>query len=155
MKEIKAVFVAIIATLSSWLGILFIPLVVLIGLNITDYITGIVASKYRGQAISSYIGFRGIAKKICMWLLVAVGGVLDWLILYAGSTVGINIKFKFMIACVVAIWLICNEIISVLENIKDIGAPLPSWLLKITQNIKSQVDKKADEEPKEEITDSK
>lgn len=150
MKEFKAIFIAVLTAISSWLGILAIPIIVLVGLNITDYITGIVASKYRGQAISSYVGFRGIAKKICMWLLVAVGGVVDWLILYAGGTIGIDIKFKFVVACVVAIWLIANEIISILENIKDIGAPLPSWLLKITTNIKSQVDKKMDEGEKTE-----
>ena len=144
MKEIKLFFVAIFATLSSWLGILAIPMLVLVGLNVTDYITGIVASKYRGQKITSYKGFRGIAKKVCMWLLVVVGGVLDWLIMYAGDTIGIDIKFKFVIACVVAVWLICNELISILENIKDIGAPLPGWLIKITKNIKTQVDNKMD-----------
>ena len=144
MKEIKLFFVAIFATLSSWLGILAIPILVLVGLNVTDYITGIVASKYRGQKITSYKGFRGIAKKVCMWLLVAIGGVLDWLIMYAGDTIGIDFKFKFVIACVVAVWLICNELISILENIKDIGAPLPGWLIKITKNIKTQVDNKMD-----------
>lgn len=153
MKEIKAFFVAAFAVLSSWLGILAVPFLVLVGLNVTDYITGLAASKYRGQPISSYKGLRGIIKKICMWLLVAVGGVLDWLLMYAGETVGIDIKFKFMIACVVAIWLICNEIISILENIKDIGAPLPSWLMKITQNIKSQVDNKVSEDSKAEISE--
>ena len=153
MKEIKAFFVAAFAVLSSWLGILAVPFLVLVGLNVTDYITGLAASKYRGQKISSYKGLRGIIKKICMWLLVAVGGVLDWLLMYAGETVGIDIKFKFMIACVVAIWLICNEIISILENVKDIGAPLPSWLMKITQNIKSQVDNKVGEDSKAEITE--
>lgn len=149
MKEIKAFFVVIFATLSAWLGILAIPMLVLVGLNITDYITGICASKYRGQQITSYKGFRGIAKKVCMWLLVAIGGVLDWLIMYAGDTIGIDIKFKFVIACVVAVWLICNELISILENIKDIGAPLPAWLIKITKNIKTQVDKKMEQDKTE------
>lgn len=151
MKEIKAFFVMIFSAISAWFGVIAIPMFILIALNITDYITGIVAGPYRGQQITSYKGLRGIAKKVCMWLLVAIGGIVDWLIMYAGDTIGIDIKFKFVIACVVAIWLICNELISILENIKDIGAPLPSWLIKITKNIKSQVDKKA--ESKEEISE--
>ena len=146
MKNLKTIFVAVLATISSWFGVLAIPIIVLICLNITDYITGIVAGPFRGQQISSYKGFRGIAKKVCMWLLIAVGGVIDWLLIYAGQTVGIDIKFKYAIASVVAIWLICNELISILENIKDIGVPMPGWLLKITTNIKSQVDNKVDQQ---------
>lgn len=46
-------------------------------------------------------------------------------------------------ACVVAIWLICNEIISILENINDIGVTLPPFLQPIVSNLKSQVEKKA------------
>lgn len=42
-----------------------------------------------------------------------------------------------------AIWLICNEIISILENINDIGVTLPPFLQPIVSNLKSQVEKKA------------
>lgn len=45
-------------------------------------------------------------------------------------------------ACVVAIWLICNEIISILENINDIGVTLPPFLQPIVKNLKSQVEQK-------------
>jgi phage-related holin len=48
------------------------------------------------------------------------------------------------VACFVALWLICNEIISILENIADIGVDLPPFLLKIVKNLKSQVESKAD-----------
>ena len=49
-----------------------------------------------------------------------------------------------MIACVVAVWLILNEIISILENLKDIGVPMPDFLVKMTKNLKSQIEAKAD-----------
>ena len=39
--------------------------------------------------------------------------------------------------------------ISVLENIKDIGAPLPPFLMKIAENVRSQAEKKADVDSKE------
>ena len=53
-----------------------------------------------------------------------------------------TLPFTFLVACVVAIWLICNEIISILENINDIGVTLPPFLQPIVKNLKSQVEQK-------------
>ncbi len=145
MDKIKATFIAVFTALSAWLGILAIPALVLVLLNITDYGTGIAAAKYRGQKVSSYIGLRGIVKKVCMWLLIGVGAAIDWLLTYASEQAGITLTFGYIVASLVAVWLICNEIISILENISDIGTPLPSFLLKIVKNIKSQAESKADQ----------
>ena len=79
---------ALLAGLFQWLGMLAVPLLLLVLLQLIDYGTGLAAAKYRQEAISSYKSFRGIVKKVCMWLLVAVGGVLDFLISYAGENVG-------------------------------------------------------------------
>ena len=56
---------------------------------------------------------------------------------------GIVQPFNFLVACIVAIWLICNEIISILENINDIGVTLPPFLQPIVRTLKTQVEKKA------------
>ena len=93
--------------------------------------------------INSYKSFRGIAKKITMWLLVLVGALVDWLVLYAGETVGISLPVMFIFACAAAIWLICNELISILENIKDIGGPIPPFLEPLVKNVQKQVEDKA------------
>lgn len=77
-----------------------------------------------------------------MWLLVAVGVIIDSLLAYASTSVGIVQPFNFLVACIVAIWLICNEIISILENINDIGVTLPPFLQPIVKNLKSQVEQK-------------
>jgi toxin secretion/phage lysis holin len=143
MNKIKVFFTAVLSALAGWLGILAIPVLILVLSNIIDYGTGLVASPYRGQKIDSYKSFRGIAKKICMWLLVFVGAMIDQLLIYAGKTVGITLPITFLVACVVAIWLICNEIISILENIADIGVKLPPFLAPIVKNIKKQVEDKA------------
>jgi toxin secretion/phage lysis holin len=143
MNKIKTLFTAVLSVMAGWLGILAIPVFLLVLCNIADYVTGLVASKYRGQAISSYKGFRGIAKKICMWLLVGIGAIIDWLIIYAGEAAGVTLPFTFLIACIVAIWLICNEIISILENMVDIGVDLPPFLAPLVKNIKRQVEDKA------------
>ena len=77
-----------------------------------------------------------------MWLLVAVGALFDWLIIYAGETVGVSIPVAFLIACVVAIWLITNEFISILENMKDIGVPIPPFLQPLFNSVQKQVEDK-------------
>ena len=69
MKTVKAVLVAALGVLSSWLGELAVPVYVLVAVNLIDYTTGIAAAHRRGQKISSYTGINGIAKKVCMWLL--------------------------------------------------------------------------------------
>ena len=142
MNKVKAVVIAFFTALAGWLGILAIPVLILVLCNLIDYVTGLVASKYRDQKINSYKSFRGIVKKICMWLLVAVGALFDWLIIYAGETVGVSIPVAFLIACVVAIWLITNEFISILENMKDIGVPIPPFLQPLVKNVQKQVEEK-------------
>lgn len=77
-----------------------------------------------------------------MWLLVGVGVIVDQLLSYSAGVIGITLPFTFLVACVVAIWLICNEIISILENINDIGVTLPPFLDPIVKNLKSQVEQK-------------
>ena len=79
-----------------------------------------------------------------MWLLVVVGAVIDQLLLYASQTAGITLPVTFLVACIVAIWIICNEIISILENIKDMGVAIPAFLLPVVEHVKSQVEDKAD-----------
>ena len=143
MNKFKAIFTAILSTITSCLGILAIPVGLMIASNLVDYITGLIASKYRDEPINSYKSFRGIAKKISMWLLVIVGALMDQLVLYAGDTIGIKLPFKFFIACVVSIWIICNELISILENIKDTGVKLPPFLQPLIENVKKQVEDKA------------
>ena len=67
----KTVTIAIsgfFAGLTAWLGTLAIPVYILEGCNVIDYITGIMASRKRGEKVSSEIGFLGILKKICQWI---------------------------------------------------------------------------------------
>lgn len=146
MKRVKEISVTVGALLASWLGILYVPMLILTACNIIDYITGLCAAKYRSEAISSYKSFRGIAKKICMWLLVAIGAMLDWLLSYAVGTAGISIGLNFVVASVAAVWLIANEIISILENIRDIGTPLPPFLMKIAESVKKSAENKGDDD---------
>ena len=67
---------------------------------------------------------------------------MDVLINYAGQYVGLSIKLPFVVATIVAVWLICNEIISILENLLDIGVAMPPFLMPLAKMIKGQVEDK-------------
>ena len=114
----------------------------MVACNVLDYATGLMASTYRSEDINSYKSIRGIMKKVSMWLLVIVGAIIDQLLLYASQTAGISLPFTFLVACIVAIWIICNEIISILENIKDMGVTIPAFLIPLVTHVKSQVEDK-------------
>ena len=114
--------------------------ILLVVCNLIDYATGLMASKYRAQDINSYKSIRGIFKKVSMWLLVVVGAIIDEMLLYASTSIGWKSPVTFLVACVVAMWLICNEIISILENIQDMGVNIPAFMQPLVKHIRSQVE---------------
>lgn len=128
------------SAIMDFFGILAIPVLLMVGCNLIDYITGLIASKYRDEQLNSYKGIRGIVKKVCMWLLVVVGVVVDELIIYTTKTMGFNIKIPFIVATLVAVWIVVNEIISIMENLVDIGIDLPPFLMPIVKRIKKEVE---------------
>nr|DAK78403.1 MAG TPA: holin [Caudoviricetes sp.] len=143
MDKLKVAFIGVFTALSAWLGVLAWPMLALVSLNVIDYGTGLAAAKYRDQKISSYRGFRGIVKKICMWLLVGIGAIIDMLITYGAEKAGIVMPIGYAVASLVAVWLICNEIISILENMADIGVSYPAFLKRIVDKVRDQVESKA------------
>lgn len=140
MEKSKASVIAAISVVMSWLGVLAVPIFLLVGCNLLDYITGLLAAKYRNEPVSSYKGMRGIVKKVCMWLLVVVGSCIDILISHTFKTAGIDIIMPYVVAIVVTVWLVVNEIISILENMMDIGVKIPPFLMPLVKNIKKKVE---------------
>ncbi len=69
---------------------------------------------------------------------------MDQLLLYACEVMGCQIHLTFLVACVVAIWIICNELISILENMVDIGIDLPKFLIPLVSNLKNSIDNMGD-----------
>lgn len=144
MDKIKAIFIAVFTVISSLLGILAVPIYIQTALHIIDYITGLLAAPYRDQKRSSMIGLRGIVKKICLLLLVGVGVIIDWLIMYAGSVAAVDFKFNFVVASLISVWVICNELLSILENIADIGVKLPPFLHPVISAIQNSLKSKTE-----------
>ncbi|MBQ6929833.1 MAG: phage holin family protein [Oscillospiraceae bacterium] len=136
--KIKIAFVAVFTAVNGWLGALAVPFYFLLLTNIIDYATGIVAAVCRGERVSSNIGFKGIAKKVCMWLLVLAGHIVDFIIVEMGHTMQIEFGLNCLVALAVIFWLLANELISILENISDIGTPLPPFLTKLVEMVKEK-----------------
>lgn len=107
--------------LGGWDGFM-ITLVIFV---ITDYITGLISAGQR-KKISSEIGFVGIIKKILIFILVGIANILDLHILGQGN----------MIRTATIFFYISNEGISILENVSDIGLPVPKKIRKILSQIK-------------------
>lgn len=150
MEKIKIIIISIVSALMNFMGILAIPVFLLVLCNVIDYITGIAAARYRTEGISSYKGIKGIMKKVCMWLLIVVGAVVDILLGYAAQYTGLAISLPFLVAMVVAVWLLINEIISILENMTDIGIKMPPFLAPLIRNMQKQVENSVSTEEKKE-----
>ena len=140
INKIKITFITVFTALNGWLGSLATPFYILVLTNIIDYITGIGAAIYRGERVSSETGFHGIAKKVCMWMLVLVGYIVDYIIISMGNTMNIQFGFDCLIAAAVVFWLLANELISILENVADIGVPMPSFLMKAVELVKEKTE---------------
>lgn len=149
MKEntIKAVVSGALAALTAYFGLLVVPLIILFFAVMTDYITGLLKA-YMTAQLNSKTGFRGIIKKLSYFVVVIVGGGADWLIEYALARTGIEYNGVFAVAIIVIIWLIINELISILENLAVIGTPIPKFLLKLISKLKNSVEEKVESEEK-------
>ena len=127
------------AALAAYFNVLAIPIFVLIGVMILDYMTGMVKA-YTKAEMSSRIGVVGILKKLCYMAMVAVGAVLDYLLQGALVQAGVDLHIEMFFGLLVAIWLIINELISILENLAAIGVPGFPALGKLVQHLKNTVE---------------
>lgn len=151
MKEniLQALFATAIGVIAAYLNVLLVPLIVLIVVMLIDYFTGM-AQAYVSHTLNSRIGVTGIIKKIGYIIAVTVGIVADYLISSALVNCGINIPINCCIGMIVTVWFIINELISILENLSEIGTPLPKFLVSIVKRLKNTVEAKTIENESEE-----
>lgn len=109
--------------LTSLLGGWDMALKVLVLFVVLDYVTGLVAA-YCDQALNSKIGFKGIAKKIMLFVPVAVAYWLDMLL---GQEILRSLAIFFYIA---------NEGLSMVENLGRAGIPFPEQIQDALEQIK-------------------
>lgn len=111
--------------LSYWLGGWDILLKTIVFLAVVDYVTGLIKGVYL-KILSSEIGFKGLLKKIVMFIVIAVAYVIQNLI---GGTVPLRE--------VVIMFYIANEALSLLEN-AAIFVPIPEKLKNILLQLRDK-----------------
>ena len=140
MKDlIHILFAGAVGALAAYFNVLAVPLVVLVAVMLIDWITGLAGASATGK-LSSRVGVIGIVKKVCYLALVAVGMVVDYLILSALVSIGISLQINYCFGMIITVWLIINELISILENLGEMGVPLPGFLVGMIKTLKSKVE---------------
>lgn len=109
----------------------------LIVLLVIDWLTGVIAA-YVANTLSSERGLRGMLRKLMVPVAVVVANFVD----QAMGTDGP------VLASVVAIVLIANEGLSIIENLADCGVPIPVRLRKALEALRdAEQDKQSDPLP--------
>ena len=76
---------------------------------------------------------------------------MDWLLMSGMAAVGLGHPVSFAFGLVITMWLILNELISILENLGSIeGFPLPGFLTRLVHKLKKTVENVADKADEEE-----
>ena len=125
LNFIKFCFTAIGGYLGYLLGGHDSFLYALIAFVVIDYLTGVMLAIIK-RKLSSSIGFRGIFKKVMIFLMVAIGHTIDAYLINSGGAIRTAVIFFY----------ISNEGISILENSANIGLPIPEKLKDILVQLK-------------------
>ena len=151
-NAIKLVLAAAMAALMTYLAQIIIPIGVLCLVMLIDYITGVHAA-YVKHELSSRTGILGILKKLSYLAMVAVACVIDYVVASVGSQVGVVVSIQF-VALLVVFWLIINELISILENVDEIGGPVPPFVVRLLYRLKGATEDSMPELPEEKADDA-
>ena len=139
-RGLQAVLTAAFTALTVYLNALVVPVLVLFVFMVLDYSTGMI-SAWKNKILSSKIGVDGIIKKVGYMVLVVVAMGVDYLIWSGLTAVNVPVPCQLWFGMLVSIWLIINEMISILENLGKIGVPIPEFLKKILGRLKNSVEK--------------
>ena len=97
---------------------------------VMDYFTGVLAAGVKKE-LSSEVGFKGIAKKVCIFVLVGIANIVDTQVIHDGAAIRTAVIFFYL----------ANEGISVLENSAVIGLPVPEKLKDILAQLHDRAEK--------------
>lgn len=133
VNTIQLIFTALGGYLGWFLGGLDGFMYALIVFVAIDYITGVMVAVLE-KKLSGEIGFRGIFKKILIFVLVGIGHIIDINVIRTGSIVRTTVIFFYL----------SNEGISILENSSRIGLPIPKKLKEVLEQINKEEESKDD-----------
>ena len=93
---------------------------------VIDYLTGIASAIYNKE-LSSKVGFKGIIKKFCYLLVVALSVVIDNLLGQSG-----------LVRSLVIYFFVANDGLSIIENMAEMNIKLPQKLIDTLEQIKKK-----------------
>jgi len=138
MKEFWNVIQLVFTAIGGWLG-WFLGgcdglLYALIAFVVIDYITGVMCA-VADHSLSSEVGFKGIARKVLIFLLVGIGHILDTQVIGSGSVLRTAVIFFY----------ISNEGVSLVENAAHLGLPIPENLKAVLEQLHDRAEKDENE----------
>ena len=89
-----------------------------------DYITGVMCA-IADKKLSSEVGFKGICRKVLIFLLVGIANILDVQVIGTGSVLRTAVIFFY----------ISNEGVSLTENAAHLGLPIPERLKAVLEQL--------------------
>lgn len=128
MKEFWNVIQLVFAIIGGWLGWFLGEcdglMYALIAFVIADYVTGVMCA-VSDKRLSSEVGFKGICRKVLIFVLVGMANILDMHVIGTGCVLRTAVLFFY----------ISNEGVSVLENAGHLGLPVPARLLNVLEQL--------------------
>ncbi|AQW61959.1 holin [Dehalococcoides mccartyi] len=91
---------------------------------IADYITGVMCAIV-DKKLSSEVGFKGICKKVLIFVMVGIGHIMDTYLIGNGEVLRTAVIFFYC----------SNEGVSMLENAGHLGLPIPAKLKDILEQL--------------------
>ena len=134
MKQFWIFIQLTFAALGGWLGYFLGGcdglLYALIAFVAIDYLTGVMCAII-DKKLSSAVGFKGICKKVLIFLLVGVANVIDVHVIASGSVLRTAVIFFY----------ISNEGVSLLENAGYLGLPIPTKMKDVLEQLHNRAEK--------------
>ena len=134
MKEFWNLIQFVFTAVGGWLGYfiggcdgLLIALVVFVAV---DYVTGVMCA-ISDKKLSSEVGFKGICRKVLIFLLVGIANILDAQVIGTGSVLRTAVIF----------FSLSNEGVSLLENAAHLGLPVPEKIKTVLEQLHDRAEK--------------
>ena len=134
MKEFWNLIQFVFTAVGGWLGYflggcdgLLIALVVFVAV---DYLTGVMCA-ISDKKLSSEVGFKGICRKVLIFLLVGIANILDAQVIGTGSVLRTAVIFFYL----------SNEGVSLLENAAHLGLPVPEKIKTVLEQLHDRAEK--------------
>ena len=138
MKEFWNTIQLIFAAVGGWLGYFLGGcdglLYALITFVAIDYITGVMCA-ISDKTLSSEVGFKGICRKVLIFLLVGIGNIIDVQVLGSPGVLRTAVIFFYL----------SNEGVSLLENAAHLGLPVPDAIKTVLEQLHDRSDGKEDQ----------